>query len=146
MHVEAPMRHIVAPIAYLGELDAVSEPSVLNVNHWKTQATAPVTVTNFEQGQHGQTIWIKGDGFTTVSHNANIKTNTEESKLLTSGRVYQFTNIEDVWYEATGGGSGGGSSVPGSGDIDIVGTAPINVSWAGSVATVSIDTSGIHVE
>lgn len=151
LHVEAPIRHIVLPVQYLGELEVSATPSVLNVNHWKTKATAPITITDFDKGQNGQTIFVKGDGFTTVSHNANIKTNVEMAKLLTAGRVYQFTAIFDdvlnknIWYENTGGGSGGGSSVPGSGDITINGTAPIVVTWVGQTATISVNQSTITV-
>ena len=73
-------------------------PSVQNVRVWKAQGTV-VTVTDFDNGAEGQVLFILGDGDTTISHNANIKTNTGANKLLAADRLYIFVHIDGIWYE-----------------------------------------------
>lgn len=77
---------------------ADTTPSVANVEFWKCGGSL-VTVTDFDDGATVQIIFIRGDGFTTVSHNANIKTNTGANKLLAADRLYIFAHIDGVWYE-----------------------------------------------
>ena len=74
-------------------------PSVENIEVWKTAGTV-VTVTDFDNGATTQVIFVLGDGDTTISHNANIKTNTGANKLLAADRLYIFVHIEGVWYES----------------------------------------------
>lgn len=87
-------------------------PDVSNIEVFRTLNTTGTTVTNFLKGASGQSIRIRGDGFTTVENNTNIKTSTGAAKLLSPNLMYEFTNIDDVWYElelGSGGGGGGGS-------------------------------------
>lgn len=74
-------------------------PSVSNLNVLVFVNTAPVTITNFLRGAFFQTIRLVGDGFTTVDHNATIKTNTAAPKLLSADKIYVFTNVDEVWIE-----------------------------------------------
>lgn len=72
-------------------------PSVLNAKVWKSTGNA--VVTDFDNGMEGQEISILGNGTITVSHNANIKTNTGANKVLAANRLYRFVLIDGVWYE-----------------------------------------------
>ena len=66
---------------------------------------APTTITSFLKGQPGQTLVILGNGNTTISHNAVIKTNTGANKVLLADIVYRFTyfwneaTLSGIWYE-----------------------------------------------
>lgn len=73
-------------------------PSVKNVRVWKCSGGV-ITITNFLNGADNHQVSILGDGNTTVSHNANIKTTTGTDKLLSANLVYRFTLIDNVWYE-----------------------------------------------
>lgn len=73
-------------------------PDVQNVPYFYSHSSA-VTVTNFKHGQDGQTIKILGNGNTTITNNANIKTNTGANKVLAANMVYTFTYFNKVWYE-----------------------------------------------
>lgn len=88
-----------------------TNPDVSNVEVFRTLNTTGTTVTSFLKGASGQSINIKGDGFTTIENNASIKTSTGTAKLLSANLIYRFTNIDNVWYEdasdAGGGGTGG---------------------------------------
>lgn len=66
-------------------------PSVLNACPWYANNSAPTSITNFDDGQPGQTIKILGDGFTTIVNGTNIFTSTGANKLLAANRVYTFT-------------------------------------------------------
>lgn len=88
---------LVLPSKLVGTLIGAT-PSVKGSEVWKAGGLV-VTITNFQYGADGQRISILGDGNTTVSHNANIKTNTAANKLLAASKVYTFTLISNVWYE-----------------------------------------------
>jgi hypothetical protein len=77
---------------------ADTTPSVANIEFWKCGGSL-VTITDFDDAATVQIIFIRGDGFTTISHNANIKTNTGAAKLLATDRLYIFAHIDGVWYE-----------------------------------------------
>lgn len=93
-----PPRFNVLPQEGDDELANSTTPSVENLKVWKGSGNV-VTVTDFLNGADNQTISVLGDGTTTISHNANIKTNTGANKLLAADKVYRFTFIDDVWYE-----------------------------------------------
>lgn len=69
-------------------------PSVLNSTSWVANNSAPVTVTNFRDGQPGQVVRILGDGQTTIQHGTNIFTNTGANKLLATNKVYTFNYFQ----------------------------------------------------
>lgn len=93
--------YLVLPTSYISELPPTdTTPTVANCLVYKCIATAPITVTNFTEGAEGQSIRIKGDGFTTIKNNTTIKTNTGADKLLAATKVYTLTLIDGVWYEA----------------------------------------------
>lgn len=77
----------------------ITTPNVLNRERIKFQNTGAVTVTNFLDGQEGQEITIKGDGFTTITHGSLIKTSTGANKLLSATKVYRFVRFGGVWIE-----------------------------------------------
>lgn len=79
---------------------SVTTFSVLNTTRVRMQNTGSVTVTNFTDGQEGQQIAVRGDGFTSVTHNTNIRTNTAATKLLAVDGVYAFTRINNQWVES----------------------------------------------
>lgn len=79
--------------------------SVLNTEKVKLQNTGAVTLTDFTNGQEGQTLHILGDGNTTITHGTKIKTNTAANKLLATNAVYTFTRIGSTWIEDAGSGS-----------------------------------------
>lgn len=98
--IEAPQAQLVLPTRYIGNLKKASvTPSVKNVEHWKAVNTAAVTITDFLDGQDGQSLYILGDAHTTIANNANIKTNTAANKLLAALVVYHFTMFDGVWIE-----------------------------------------------
>lgn len=91
---------LVLPEVYINDMPpANTTPSVLNCLVHRFINTGAVTVTNFIDGASGQTIKIKGDGFTTVKNNTTIKTNTAADKLTAAYKIYTFTLISGVWYE-----------------------------------------------
>lgn len=98
------------PIGKLRKLDTT--PDVYNNEHWQTQNTVPVTITDFDNGQDGHHLYVLGDGQTTVAHNANIRNVAGVALLLAVGQAYEWVNINGVWYQsgsAVGGGGGGGA-------------------------------------
>jgi len=74
-------------------------PTALNQTKLRFTNTAPVTVTNLREGQEGQTVFLVGDGFTTLANNSNILTSTGAAKLLADGLIYCFTLVENQWRE-----------------------------------------------
>lgn len=90
---------IILPDVNGGLLPVSVTPSVLNATHFIASSTVPITVTNFRDGADYQEISILGDGFTSIAHNASIKTNTGALKLLAANVVYHFTRFNNVWYE-----------------------------------------------
>lgn len=90
--------HILADVNG-SDLLVSTTPSVSNTTHLTARAVAPITVTNFLKGSDWQELSILGDGFTTIAHNANIKTSTGIAKLLAANLVYHFTRFNNVWYE-----------------------------------------------
>lgn len=76
-------------------------PDVSNQQGVMRGSGTVVTITNFNGGSDSQMLIIKGDGTTTIDHNANIKTNTGAPKLLSADRIYLFfyLNAENCWYE-----------------------------------------------
>jgi hypothetical protein len=84
-------------------------PSVMNVERLEFRNTAPLTVTNFDDGQNGQRIEILGDGNTTIQNNARIVCASGADTLLDAGSTYAFTRYTDgVWHQSAGGSGGGG--------------------------------------
>ena len=95
----APSRFSQLPTKDAGTFVAAdTTPSVANVEFWIAAGTV-VTITDFDDGATTQILYILGDGDTTISHNANIKTNTGANKLLAADRLYIFAHINGVWYE-----------------------------------------------
>lgn len=91
--------------------------SVLNTEKVKFANTSSVTVTNFTDGQNGQTIKLFGDGFTTIANNANIKTSSGANTLLDANKVYTFTYIAPNWIQDSTGltyTAGAGIGISGS--------------------------------
>ena len=92
-----PSTFFVLPRVFISRL-TFTTPDVSNVSVYESHQ-ASTTVTNFLNGAEGQTIRILGNGNTTISHNANIKTNTGANKVLAADKMYVFTLINGVWYE-----------------------------------------------
>lgn len=73
--------------------------SVLNVTRVKLGATSPGSLTDFTNGADGQTIYVVGDGNTTITHGTKIVTNTGANKLLANNSLYIFIRVGTVWIE-----------------------------------------------
>ncbi len=98
--VEVSERRLLLPTNFVGTIIAgATTPSIKNVEKWKLVNVAPVTITNFLDGQDGQDLVLLGDGFTTIENNTFIKTNTGADKLLNDGYIYRLTRFDSIWYE-----------------------------------------------
>jgi hypothetical protein len=97
--VEAPISQAVLEKKFAGSTKGDTTPSVRNVEKLIFHNTGATLVTKFDDGQPNQEISCLGDGFTTISNNANIQTNTGANKLLTNGLVYRFTYLLGKWRE-----------------------------------------------
>lgn len=93
---------------------AATLPNAANIEHFTSHNTGAVTIADFQNGSDGQVLSIRGDGFTTIAHNAKIKTSSGADKLLSADLVYRFTYFNGIWYEdaAGSGGGGGGLAYP----------------------------------
>lgn len=82
-------------------IPASTTPNIYNLERFTTSNTGVVNITNFLNGQPGQTIKILGDGFSTLVFGTNLKTNTGVDKLMLVNRVYTLTFFNNVWVEDT---------------------------------------------
>ena len=74
-------------------------PSVLNIERLEFHNVGPVTVTNFDDGQPGQTVTVLGDGQTTIAQNAKIKNVSGAATLLDDGLTRDYTMFTDrIWH------------------------------------------------
>lgn len=90
----------VLPFYYIGKLKKGSvTPSVKNTERWDCVNTGAVTITNFLDGQPGQTLYLLGDGFTTIANNTKLAPNTGAAKLLAANKLYVFQLRNGVWTE-----------------------------------------------
>jgi hypothetical protein len=94
--VEQSQTRLTLPLQFVSKFTPGSKaPSVLNVEKITAGGTT-VSLTNFTNGQPGQTINVLGDGVTTIAHytgttGPGIYTSTGADTLLLSKRVYTFT-------------------------------------------------------
>jgi len=99
--VEAQTSNLILPTQFVGHFPkGVTTPSVKNVRCWVCQNTAPVTITDFLDGQEGQTLKVLGDGNSSVQNGPNIVTASGAVALM-ANKVYTFTLFNGVWYEDT---------------------------------------------
>ncbi|PIQ16432.1 MAG: hypothetical protein COW67_03020 [Flavobacteriales bacterium CG18_big_fil_WC_8_21_14_2_50_32_9] len=98
---EAPITFLTLPKRFVGKLaKSDTTPKVRNVEHWVTKNTVPVTVTDFLDGQEGQSLKIVGDGMTTLQHTPNIFTKGGANLLLAANTLYILEFIQGKWYQA----------------------------------------------
>jgi hypothetical protein len=90
--------HLIPPTEVSGFVDTAT-PLVKNLTLCELKNTGATNITNFIGGQEGTAVRFLGDGFSTVVHGSNIKTNTGANKLLAANIIYTFTYLNDVWYE-----------------------------------------------
>lgn len=103
IQVEGPAKPLILPTDFVGNIKvADTTPSVKNAVTWIAQNTSPLVITQFDDGQDGQVLYILGDGFTTVADNANIKNNNGNDTLLEPGAVYTYKRMVGVWYQLQG--------------------------------------------
>lgn len=100
--VEAQTSNLILPTQYVGKF-AVGDttPSVKNVRCWICQNIAPLSISNFDDGQEGQTLKILGDGQSSVDPAAGFIVTASGALALMAGHVYTFTKFNGVWYEDT---------------------------------------------
>lgn len=107
--IEAAEAHVVLPKRFVTRLKTGSTtPNVANVEK-AVAGGVTVSITDFANGQPGQSIDILGDDETTIVNDPTlILTNTGADKLLELNKLYRFVNFDGVWVEQQGGGTGGG--------------------------------------
>jgi hypothetical protein len=71
-------------------------PSVLNNTKVEFSNGSPTDVTNLTGGQEGQTVFLFGDGNTTLKNNANLILGSD--KLLEANTVTVLTQKDNKWY------------------------------------------------
>jgi len=87
-------------------------PSVMNIERLLLRNTAPLTITDFSEGQEGQQVTILGDGNTTAQQNTKIFNVSGSDTLLEDGVVYIYVRFSDgVWRQLSGSGGGGGAKI-----------------------------------
>ena len=98
---EATSRQLILGTKLIGKIPVgVVQPKVTNVEFWQTQNTGAVLITNFLDGQDGQSLYLLGDGFTSLDYTtmdvgiANL--------LLTNGLIYHLVRMNDRWHLVTG--------------------------------------------
>jgi hypothetical protein len=97
---ESTVHFLTHPKTYLDSFFAGdTTPSVKNRTVFLSPGSA-TTVTNFDEGSEGQCVRILGNGNLTVSHNTTIKNNAAGNKVLAANKMYTFTLVNGVWYEA----------------------------------------------
>lgn len=97
---EAPITHLVLPKQFVGKVKkTVTTPSVKNVERFITENSAPVTITDFLDGQDGQRLWILGDGQTTLDHGTKMFMAGGADLLLAADKVYNFIRMNGKWYQ-----------------------------------------------
>jgi len=81
--------------------NGATTPNVSQASVWKTNNSAPTTITNFTGGEAGKLFTLVArDGNTTIQNNANILTKTGANRALANGNVTQFvTDDGAVWRE-----------------------------------------------
>lgn len=96
--IEGSVAPVVLPKDFVARLSkGNATPSVRNLVRLRAGGDT-VTITDFKEGQIGQSIKVLGDGFTTVESNAKIR--RAATGLLENEKVYTFTYYEDrIWYE-----------------------------------------------
>jgi hypothetical protein len=98
--VDAQQRSNILPTQFIIKLTLGSTtPSVSNVTRAKAINVAPITITNFTNGQEGQEIQILGDGNTTFADNLSIKTLAAADTLMVFNKIYKFTMFDSIWIE-----------------------------------------------
>lgn len=109
--IEGSVSPVVLPKDFVSRLSkGNATPNVRNIVRTVAGGVA-VTITDFKEGQIGQSIKILGDGVTEVANNANIF--RSGTGVLEEGKVYTFTYYEDrVWHEDTA--SNGAPGTPGA--------------------------------
>lgn len=97
--IETPQRKLALDIVDVGNMKGAT-PSVKNILVFKGTNTGAVFVSQFKDGQNGQTIKIVGDGQMTILWDpTKIITNTGANKLLSVNKIYRFTRISNIWIE-----------------------------------------------
>lgn len=95
---EGSVRHNVLDYDHVVRFtDGDTTPSVANLTRFSAVGSA--TITNFDHGAEGQRIHIRGNGLTTVKHNATIRRPLLRDGILEDEKVYNFEYIGGVWYE-----------------------------------------------
>lgn len=97
--IEAPQSQLVLPYQFTGISIGKVEPSVLNITRLKFQNAAPITVTNFLNGQEGQNIIVLGDGQTSIDATATVIPLFGVGHILDVNMIYKFILFDGIWYE-----------------------------------------------
>jgi len=113
VQVEAPIAPLTLPIQFYNQLTQnTTTPSVKNVQRVKAANIAPITLTNFTDGQEGQEIIVKGDGFTSVDISSTLAP-TGGLHLLDANAIYRFVLLDGIWHESNAIGPTGATGPPG---------------------------------
>jgi hypothetical protein len=74
---------------------SVAQTSLLDLRSY----TGATTITQFDDGVHGQGIDVVGSANVTIQNNGSVKTNTGADKTLAANTIYSFRKIGGVWME-----------------------------------------------
>jgi len=83
--------------------NGATTPSIALANMWKTNNSAPTTITNFLGASAGDSFdLVAGDGNTTIKNDVTkIRTKTGADRTLSANQVTRFvTHNGVIWYEA----------------------------------------------
>lgn len=98
--IEAPQTYLSLPRRFVGKLTPGSTtPSIKNVEHWRANNSGAVTVTNLVDGQEGQSLYILGDGFTTLQNGTTMFMQGAADLLLATDTVYHLVMMNGKWYQ-----------------------------------------------
>jgi hypothetical protein len=101
---EAPPTFLTLPKEFVNTPRAAANVSVKNTTKIQLQTGLPAqTITNFTDGQPGQTIHIRGDGVSTIKNNPpNIMTATgSDIAPAKLNAVYTFTLFTKTWVQSS---------------------------------------------
>lgn len=88
-----------------GDTTPSTESSGTKYARWKTANTSATSITNFDDEEDGQELWLRVlDGNTTLVHNASVlKLIAGQNVKCVSGDLWHFRNIGGVWHQLPDG-------------------------------------------
>lgn len=129
--------------------DLDTTPSVDNYSMFRWLNPSVMTITNFDDGVPGQTIYVvnQSNNNVSVQNGTNIFTSTGADKALRQNRVYAFHNFLGKWYEIGGEQNQVGADVGDTNKTLTVGLSEPTQVWDTALTadrSVSLSTTGAY--